>query len=69
MQDYDWFIELLMDEGLTLEEAKAKAAATVAVVGATGADAAPAPPAHARQIPGSLVCLPRATPASTGTTR
>ena len=46
MQDYDWFIELLMDEGLTLEEAKAKAAATVAVVGATGSDAAPSAPAR-----------------------
>jgi len=38
MQDYDWFVELLMDEGLTLEEAKAMAAATVKTVASPSSD-------------------------------
>jgi hypothetical protein len=44
MQDYDWFIELLMDEGLTLEEATAMAAATVKTVGGPAAEGDPTVP-------------------------
>ena len=38
MQDYEWFIDLLMDEGLTLEEAKAMAAATIKTVASPAGD-------------------------------